>query len=142
MKKFLLSAIALSTIAASTVAAPAFAADRHDNRRDTATRTVIVQKQTPQRTIIVKRQVPGRTVIVKQPNHRVTRFQAQQQRNWRRGERFDYRQARNYRVINDYRARHLKAPPRGYRYVQSGNDAVLVGITSGLIAAVIAGAIH
>jgi Ni/Co efflux regulator RcnB len=32
--------------------------------------------------------------------------------------------------------------PRGYRYVQSGNDAVLVGITSGLIAAVVAGAIR
>jgi Ni/Co efflux regulator RcnB len=32
----------------------------------------------------------------------------------------------------------LRAPPRGYRYVQSGNDAVLVGVTSGIIAAIFA----
>ncbi len=120
MKKTILSAIALSIIAT-----PALAADRHDDRRDTTQRTVIVTKQTYQA-----------------PRYEAPRYQAQQHRNWRRGERFDHRQARNYRVINDYRARHLKAPPRGYRYVQSGNDAVLVGITTGLIAAVIAGAIH
>jgi Ni/Co efflux regulator RcnB len=73
----------------------------------------------------------------------VTRNQGPQYRNdWRRGERFDYRRARNYRVINDYRGRHLKAPPRGYHYVQSGNDAVLVGITSGVIAGIIAGALR
>lgn len=126
MKKFMLGALALSTIA-STIASPALAADRHDDRRDTRQRTVIVQKQVYQ---APRFQTPA------------PRFRAQQYRNWRRGERFDYRQARNYRVINDYRARHLKAPPRGYRYVQSGNDAVLVGITSGLIAAVLTGAIR
>lgn len=132
MKKIILSALALSLLAT-----PALAADRHDDRRDTNQRTVIVQKQPPQRTVIVQQRPTYQA-----PRYQAPRYQAQQQRNWRRGERFDYRQARNYRVINDYRARHLKAPPRGYRYVQSGNDAVLVGITSGLIAAVIAGAIH
>ncbi len=62
--------------------------------------------------------------------------------SWRKGERFDSHQARNYRQISNYRSYRLAAPPRGYRYVQSGNDAVLVGITTGLIAGVIAGAIH
>ena len=75
-------------------------------------------------------------------NKAVRKDQRQAYRNWRKGERFDYRQARNYRVINDYRGRHLKAPPRGYHYVQSGNDAVLVAIGTGLIAAVIAGALN
>jgi Ni/Co efflux regulator RcnB len=36
----------------------------------------------------------------------------------------------------------LRDAPRGYRWVQSGNDAVLVGITSGIIASVLAGAIR
>jgi Ni/Co efflux regulator RcnB len=65
-----------------------------------------------------------------------------QYRNWRKGERFDSRYARNYRQVDYRKYRTLKAPPRGYRYVQSGNDAVLVGITSGIIAAVFANAIR
>ncbi len=62
-------------------------------------------------------------------------------RNWKRGERFDNRYARNYRVIDNRRYK-LKAPPRGYRWVQSGNDAVLIGITSGIVASVIANAVR
>lgn len=65
-----------------------------------------------------------------------------QNRSWHRGERFDSRYARNYRQIDYRQYRGLRAPPRGYRYVQSGNDAVLVGITSGLIAAVFANMIR
>ncbi|MBX3564817.1 MAG: RcnB family protein [Sphingomonas sp.] len=61
-----------------------------------------------------------------------------QYRSWQRGQRFDSRYARNYRQIDYRQYRGLKAPPRGYRYVQSGNDAVLVGVTSGIIAAIFA----
>lgn len=68
--------------------------------------------------------------------------QRNQYRNWHRGERFDARQARNYRQIDYRQYRGLNAPPRGYRYVQSGNDALLVGITSGIVAAVIANLIN
>jgi Ni/Co efflux regulator RcnB len=67
---------------------------------------------------------------------------AMQNRHWNKGERFDYRQARNYRVVSNYRQYHLRPAPRGYRWVQSGNDAVLIGITSGIIASVLAGAIR
>lgn len=65
-------------------------------------------------------------------------------RNWQRGQRFDRRYAPNYREIDyrTYRGRGLYAPPRGYRWVRSNNDAVLVAITSGLIGAVIGGAIR
>lgn len=56
---------------------------------------------------------------------------------FRKGDKFDRRRATNYRVI-DYRDyRSLKAPPRGYHYVQSGNDVLLVGITSGIVSAVV-----
>ena len=72
----------------------------------------------------------------------VIRRQAPHYRNWRRGERFDRHYAQNYRQIDYRQYRGLRAPPRGYHYVRSGNDAVLVGITSGLIAAVVAGAIR
>lgn len=65
-----------------------------------------------------------------------------QYRSWGKGQRFDSRYARNYRVISGPSRYHLRPAPRGYRWVQSGNDAVMVGITTGLIAAVIAGAIN
>lgn len=64
-------------------------------------------------------------------------------RQFRRGERFYAERAPNYVVINDYRRWHrLRPPPRGYRWVRSGNDALLIGITSGIVASVIVGAIR
>jgi len=77
---------------------------------------------------------PARGPVVKRP--------APNYRAWRQGERFDPRHAQNYQVIDYRRYRGLRAPPPGYRYVRSGNDAVLVGIASGLVSAVIAGAIR
>ena len=124
MKKFVMAALAASFAITPMVAAPASAApDRHDQRHTT-----------------VVRHEPGRTVVV---NRTVNR--GPQYRNWRRGERFDYRQARNYQRINDwrgYRGRHLYAPPRGYYWARSGNDAVLVAAAGGLIGAVLAGAFN
>lgn len=65
-------------------------------------------------------------------------------RSWHRGQRFDRRYARDYRVVDyrAYRGRGLYAPPRGYQWVRSGNDAVLVALASGLVGAVIGGAIR
>jgi Ni/Co efflux regulator RcnB len=37
-------------------------------------------------------------------------------------------------MVTDWRGHHLSAPPRGYRWVQHGNDYVLVAIASGVIA--------
>jgi len=114
MKKFLLSAIA-----ASLVAAPIMAAAPADAQARRTTRIV--------------RHGPHRTVVT----HRTTT------RHWARGQRFDHRYAPNYRVVTNYRSYHrLYVPPRGYHWVRSGNDAVLVAITSGLIGAVVAGAFN
>ena len=63
------------------------------------------------------------------------RFQA---RRWNRGDRFDSRYATNYTVISNPYAYHLRQAPYGYRWVRSGNDAVLVAIASGIIGAVLA----
>ena len=61
---------------------------------------------------------------------------------WRKGDRLshDYRD-RQY-VVDDWRGYGLRQPPRGYQWVQSGNDAVLIALTSGIIGAVIGGAIR
>ncbi len=75
-------------------------------------------------------------------NDRSDRYDRKQYRKWAKGQRFDSRYAHNYRVISGPSRYHLRPAPRGYRWVQSGNDAVMVGITSGIIAAVIASAIN
>ncbi|WP_232494289.1 RcnB family protein [Novosphingobium kaempferiae] len=60
-------------------------------------------------------------------------------KTFRKGEKFDRRYARNYQTVDYRKYRNVKAPPRGYHYVRSGNDLLLVGITSGVIAAVTSG---
>jgi Ni/Co efflux regulator RcnB len=116
MKKFVLAAVAAS-VAVSPIlaAAPAAAAPAQQ------TRTVIKHK--PNGKVVVKK------TVKKAPQQRY-------RTSWKRGERFDYRQARNYRQVDYRHYRGLKAPPRGYRYVQSGNDIVMVGIASGIIGAI------
>jgi Ni/Co efflux regulator RcnB len=121
MKKFLIASLAASMLATPLIATAADAAPE-------------------QRHTTVVRHQPGRTIVV---NRTVTRKPAY--RRWNKGQRFDSRYAQNYQVIGNwqsYRGRHLYAPPRGYHWVRSGNDAVLVAVTGGLIGAVLAGAFN
>src|SRR5450830_652839 len=55
----------------------------------------------------------------------------------RRGQRLNDEYRDNRYVVNDWRARHLSAPPRGQHWVQAGNDYVLASIATGLIAQVL-----
>ena len=48
---------------------------------------------------------------------------------WERGHRY---YGPTY-VVRDYRHYHLRQPPRGYRWVQSNNDYLLVAIATGII---------
>jgi Ni/Co efflux regulator RcnB len=42
-------------------------------------------------------------------------------------------------AVTDWQSEHLRAPPRGYHYVRSDNgDFILVAITTGVIASIIA----
>jgi Ni/Co efflux regulator RcnB len=112
MKKFILAAAVASMLATPALAAP-------DHGRD------------------------NRGQIEQRGGYRAgPQRQAQQQHRWNRGERFNQRQAVNYRVISNPRQYHLRDAPRGYRYVQSGNDAILIGITTGIVASVFAGMIR
>lgn len=72
-------------------------------------------------------------------HHDARRGPAKVQHNpFRKGQRFDMRRAPNYRVVDYHQYRRLSAPPRGYHWVRSGNDALLVAIGTGVIASVIA----
>lgn len=64
------------------------------------------------------------------------------QSRWRQGEVYPYYRERAY-VIDDYRAYRLPPPQRGYRYYRSDDgDVVMVAIASGLIGAIIGGALN
>lgn len=108
--------LVLAAVAASMMTAPAMAASGPDHRTS-------------------QHNQPAKAVVVKPP-------QASHDRHWKKGERFDRHQARNYREIDYRQVRGMKAPPRGYHWVRSGEDAVLVAITTGVIAAVLANALR
>lgn len=77
-----------------------------------------------------------------QSSHAPARKAPQQNKGphqFRKGEKFDRNRASNYQVVDYRKYRNVKAPPRGYHYVRSGNDLLLVGITSGIVAAVTSG---
>lgn len=63
--------------------------------------------------------------------------QRDNRQHWRQGQRLPS----NYRTRShyvDYRKHHLRQPPRGYQWVQADNNYVLVALTTGLIASIIA----
>ena len=114
MKKFLMAAVAATLVATPALAAPQnFGGQNYGGQRHQPVKVV------------------KKTVYKPAP--------VQYRNNWQRGQRFDSRYARNYRQV-DYRGYHgrLRAPPRGYRYVQSGNDIVMVSLVGGIIGAVFA----
>jgi Ni/Co efflux regulator RcnB len=55
----------------------------------------------------------------------------------RRGQRLSQEYRDNRYVVNDWRTRHLSAPPRGHHWVRAGNDYVLAAIATGVIAQVL-----
>lgn len=111
MKKFILAALAATVATAPVMAAPYYG-DNDRGRTAQTHRTTIKQG-------IVQRNDHGHPAGA---------------RKWQRGQRFDSRYAQNYRVISSPRAYRLQNAPRGYRWVQSGSDAVLVGVASGMVA--------
>lgn len=42
-------------------------------------------------------------------------------------------------VVNDWRGHHLHSPPRGYQWVQTGSDYVLIAVATGIIAQIVLG---
>jgi Ni/Co efflux regulator RcnB len=57
--------------------------------------------------------------------------------NFYRGGRLPARYRSGPYIVRDWRGHRLSAPPRGYYWVQAGNDFVLAAIATGIIAQVI-----
>jgi Ni/Co efflux regulator RcnB len=53
--------------------------------------------------------------------------------DFRRGDRLPVEYRNRQYVVDDWRGHHLSAPPRGYHWVQTGGDYVLVAIATGVI---------
>ena len=127
MKKFILAAlaatVALSPMAASVASAQGQRDDRREVRRDERRTTVVQRNGNVVKRTVVRQQAP--------------RYRS----DWRKGQRFDQRQARNYRQIDYRQYRGLRAPPRGYRYVQSDRNVYLVN-NGGIISQIFAGLIR
>jgi Ni/Co efflux regulator RcnB len=58
-------------------------------------------------------------------------------RTWQRGQYLPPEYRSRYYVVDDWRGHHLRRPPAGYYWVQSGGDYLLVAIATGIIASVI-----
>lgn len=118
MKKLIAAAVAMSLIGTSAMAAP------YNGGRDRGHAEQSYRHHNPSKADNGKR--------YSQPRYA----------QWKKGDRFDRKRAVNYRVIEKPRNYRLYNAPRGYHWVRSGNDAVLVGITSGIVAAIMANALR
>jgi Ni/Co efflux regulator RcnB len=142
MFKKIIMALATTTLVASPlISAQAQAQSYGAQHRQEQTRTVVKQKPNG-RTVVKQKTTVRNNGNVYRGNAYQPNRNAVANHRWAKGQRFDRRQATNYRVINNYSGYRLNAPPRGYQWVQSGNDAVLIALTSGIIGAVIGGAIR
>jgi len=53
--------------------------------------------------------------------------------SYHRGDQLPAEYRHRQYVVNDWRSHRLSAPPRGYHWVQTGGDYVLVAIATGII---------
>ncbi|HXM82224.1 MAG TPA: RcnB family protein [Burkholderiales bacterium] len=56
-----------------------------------------------------------------------------------RGDRLPAEYRHRQYVVNDWRGHNLSAPPRGYQWVQSGTDYILIAVATGIIAQLLLG---
>jgi len=112
MKRLLIAATALSLVTGSAAMAQPYHNDRHDSRSE---------------------RHDNRYDNGRYDNSR----HANRGHHWARGQRLPPQYWSRGHYI-DYRRHHLRAPPRGYQWVQVDNDYVMVALASGLIASIIA----
>jgi Ni/Co efflux regulator RcnB len=150
MKRILLTTIAALMIAAPLATAPASAApqgyhnddhgrgddhrdnDRHDNDRHDNDHDWDQSRHNGYYTGKTWHAGPPPAVVIHRPDYRPA------YKVWARGDRLGY-YGNRYTVV-DYRSHHLKAPPRGYHWVQDDRgDFIMAAVATGLIASVILG---
>jgi len=129
MKKFILAIMASSLIATPVLAAPN--QSQHSQSQHSQPRQAQASHGQSQ-----KAKVPAKAPVKTSAK---TPTKAHQ---WKQGERFDRSKATSYRVISNPCAHKLQTAPNGYRWVQSGTDALLVRLSNNLISSVVTGAIR
>lgn len=146
MKTTLLALIAAAGLATlSTAAVADRSASFRDSRIEQSDRSAAKHgyghghERGPRNYAPAPRYAPNRVVVRPAPRYYAPRYAPPRgyvSRSWQRGHYLpaQYR-ARPYVV--DYRAYRLAPPPRGYHYVRVDDRAVLVAISSGLIANVV-----
>jgi Ni/Co efflux regulator RcnB len=100
------------------------------------------QRNDPRQEHRMDRQMPGQAMGQRMQNDRPPAMQergAGPDHNFRKGGRLPREYRDNTYVVNDWRGHHLSAPPRGYHWVQTGGDYVLIAITTGIIAQILLG---
>jgi Ni/Co efflux regulator RcnB len=112
MKKMIFAAVAASMIASPVLAA---APQRGDHGRPHQAQKAPVRAPAYKAPV---HKAPVYKAPVKAPAYKAPQ-KFQQQHRWNKGQRFDARKAPNYRKIDYRKYRGMKAPPRGYHYVQS-----------------------
>lgn len=126
MKRLILSSMAVSMLVASSLpglAAPVVVPSAPDsNVISVQYREPVRKERVVKERVIVKKQVVTKKVVVK--------------KRWKNGQRYDgWRSAKG---MKDYSRYGLRRPGPGQHWVRAGNDYLLVGIATGLIAGVIA----
>ena len=58
--------------------------------------------------------------------------------NWARGQHLPKQYWGGGYTVSDWKARHLRQPPRGYHWVQVDNNYVLAALATGLISDIVA----
>lgn len=124
MKRLILSALALSMLAIPSVGAQAAPFNPGQNVTQSNVQ-LVAQKQVVRKRVVVKKHgdVRKKVVVRKSQYHRGQRYSG-----WKR-----------HQAIRDYNRYGLHRPARGQEWIRVGNDYLLVGITSGIIASLIAG---
>ena len=130
MKRFFLSAVAAAMLATTG----AYADNRpvvrevqytqnhqgHAVRRD---RKVVIEKKVVKRKVVERRAEQRKVVTKKQ--------------RWGKGQRMsDWRKRE---AVRDYRRHGLRQPGRNQQWIRVDNSYILIGVTSGIIASILAG---
>ncbi|MFD9900980.1 RcnB family protein [Mesorhizobium sp. NPDC059025] len=127
MKRLILSGMAISMLAVSSLpgfAAPIAVPGVPDSNLISAQYREPVRKdrRVVDERVIVKKKVVTKQVVVK--------------KRWKNGQRYD--SWRSAKGMKDYSRYGLRRPGPGQHWVRAGNDYLLVGIATGVIASVIA----
>jgi Ni/Co efflux regulator RcnB len=125
-------------IALSLMTGPyALAQGNSDNDRNNRDHQKQGQRADEQGRRNLQRQPPNRAANPAYGNNN-QRYQEQERgagpdHAFHRGGRLPIQYRSHQYVVEDWRSHNLSAPPRGYHWVQSGSDYVLVAIATGII---------